>query len=339
MQRNPKKKVCIIYTGGTIGMVPSENGYVPKANVFSEALQKINDLHRPEFPDWELIEFSPLLDSSDIAVLEWNKIGRVIAGRYEEYDGFVVLHGTDTMAYSSSALSFMLENLNKPVVFTGSQIPLCRMRSDGLDNLINSILIAASDRVFEVCLYFGGKLLRGNCCTKKSSDLLEAFESPNTPHLAEAGIHIQYHDAAIRPRCDGPLHLQEFTEVPIGVLKVFPGIQFELFECIMTEKLKGVVFEAFGSGNIPSGKSSLLPIVERAYRNGTIITVCSQCMQGTVSLGTYATSKGLADADAVDGGNMTTEAAVTKLYYLFSCGLTKEQIRAKMEQNLCGERS
>lgn len=339
MRKVPKKKVCILYTGGTIGMVPSENGYVPKACVFAEELEKINDLHRPDFPDWELVELSPLLDSSDIAVQEWNKIGRVIANRYEEFDGFVVLHGTDTMAYSASALSFMLENLAKPVIFTGSQIPLCRVRSDGLANLVDSVLIAASGRVFEVCLYFGGRLLRGNCSTKISSDLLEAFESPNTPHLAEAGIRIQYNDAAIRPKGKGPLHLQEFQEVPIGVLKVFPGIQFELFESIMTEKLKAVVFETFGAGNIPSGKHSLLPIVERAYRNGTIITVCSQCIQGTVSLGTYAASRGLAEAEAVDGGNMTTEAAVTKLYYLFSRNLTADRIRAQMELNLCGERS
>ena len=337
---NEKKKVCIIYTGGTIGMVPSEQGYVPKSGVFEPLLRSINDIHRPEFPEWELVEFSPLLDSSNIAVRDWNKIGRLIFQRYDEFDGFVVLHGTDTMAYSASALSFMLENLDKPVVFTGSQIPLCMMRSDGLDNIVNSILIAASGRVNEVCLFFGGMLLRGNRSTKMSADLLEAFDSPNAPHLAETGIEIQYHDEVIRPKGTGKLHLQEFMDVPIGVLKVFPGIQFDLFESIMTEKLKGVVFEAFGAGNIPSSKNSeLLPLVERAYRNGTIITVCSQCQRGSVSLGTYETSAGLAKADAVSGGDMTIEAAVTKLYYLFSCGYSKEEIRRKMEENLCGERS
>lgn len=335
-----QKKICIIFTGGTIGMVPSEKGYIPKAGVFEPLLRSINDIHRPEFPEWELVEFSPLLDSSNIAVQDWNKIGRLIARRYDEFDGFVVLHGTDTMAYSASALSFMLENLSKPVIFTGSQIPLCMMRSDGLDNIVNAILIAASGRVHEVCLYFGGMLLRGNRSTKMSADLLEAFDSPNAPHLAETGIEIQYHDAVICPKGTGSLHLQEFMDVPIGVLKVFPGIQFELFESIMTEKLKGVVFEAFGAGNIPSGRGSeLLPLVERAYRNGTIITVCSQCQRGAVSLGTYETSAGLAKADAVSGGDMTIEAAVTKLYYLFSCGYSKEEIRRKMEENLCGERS
>lgn len=335
-----KQRICIIYTGGTIGMVPSNKGYVPKAGVFEPLLRSINDIHRPEFPDWELVEFSPLLDSSNIAVQDWNKIGRVIAQRYEEFDGFVVLHGTDTMAYTASALSFMLEGLNKPVVLTGAQIPLCMMRSDGLDNIVNAILIAASGRVREVCLFFGGKLLRGNRSTKTSADLLEAFDSPNAPCLAETGIEIQYHQGELLPGQPGPLRLQEFVEVPIGVLKVFPGIQFSLFESIMTEKLKGVVLEAFGAGNIPSGADSqLLPLVERAYRNGTIITVCSQCPQGSVSLGTYETSRGLARADAVSGGDMTIEAAVTKLYYLFSCGYDKETIREKMEQNLRGERS
>lgn len=337
---NTNKRICIIYTGGTIGMVPSEHGYVPMAGVFEPLLRSINDIHRPEFPDWELVEFSPLLDSSNIAVGDWNKIGRVIDQHYDEFDGFVVLHGTDTMAYTASALSFMLENLNKPVVFTGSQIPLCMLRSDGLDNIVNAILIAASGRVHEVCLYFGGRLLRGNRSTKMSADLLEAFDSPNAPHLAETGIDIQYHDTVIRPKGVGKLHLQEFVDVPIGVLKVFPGIQFDLFESIMTEKLKGVVFEAFGAGNIPSRPgSNLLPLVERAYRSGTVIVVCSQCQQGSVSLGTYETSSGLARADAVSGGDMTIEAAVTKLYYLFSCGYDKETIREKMEQNLCGERS
>ncbi len=335
-----KKRICIIYTGGTIGMVPSERGYVPEAGVFEPLLRSINDIHRPEFPQWELVEFSPLLDSSNIAVRDWNKIGRVIARRYGEFDGFVVLHGTDTMAYTASALSFMLEGLGKPVVLTGAQIPLCMMRSDGLDNIVNAILVAASGRVHEVCLYFGGRLLRGNRSTKASADRLEAFESPNFPHLAEAGIQIQYSLGLLLPPQEGGLRLREFVDVPIGVLKVFPGIQFDLFESIMTEKLKGVVLEAFGAGNIPSGAGSqLLPLIERAYRNGTIITVCSQCPQGSVSLGAYETSRGLARAEAVNGGDMTIEAAVTKLYYLFSRGYDKETIREMMERDLRGERS
>ena len=296
-------------------------------------------MHHPDLPEWDLIEFSPLLDSSDVAVREWNEMGRTIARLYQGYDGFVVLHGTDTMAYSASALSFMLENLNKPVIFTGSQIPISQLRSDGIDNIVNSVVIAASDKVHEVCLYFDGKLMRGNRSTKLSSDQFGAFASPNYAHLAEAGISIRYFDNLLRPASEKPFRFQEFQEIPIGVLKIFPGIQFELFESIMTEKLKGVVLETFGAGNIPSYNHALLPIIKKAYLSGTIITVCSQCAQGTVSLGAYATSKALQEVDAVSGLDMTTEAAVTKMYYLFSCGLSKEEIKEKMSQDLRGELS
>ena len=332
-----KKKICIIYTGGTIGMVPSEEGYVPHPNSFLGVLKEYRELDHADMPEWDLIEFSPLLDSSNIAVKEWNKMAEAIEENYDKYDGFVVLHGTDTMAYSASALSFMLENLEKPVVFTGSQIPLCELRSDGRDNIINSIVIAASGRIHEVCLYFNGKLLRGNRSTKTSSDQFKAFTSPNAPLLADVGIAITYHDNAIRQSKGGVFRVQRLKEIPIGVLKIFPGIQIELFESIMTEKLKGVVLETFGAGNIPSDSNALMTIIEKAYQSGTIIVVCSQCMRGSVSLGAYATSKALQDVDAVNGKDMTTEAAVTKLYYLFSKGLSKEEIRQQMSQNLRGE--
>ena len=333
-----KKRVCILYTGGTIGMVPSDRGYVPASGAFLKALNAIPDLRAEECPDWEVVEFEPLLDSCDIAVHEWNQIGRAIADRYELFDGFVVLHGTDTMAYSASALAFMLEGLDKPVVFTGAQIPLCEVRSDGRDNLITALMIAGSGRVREVCLYFNGKLLRGCRSTKRSSDQLEAFESPTCPLLAEAGITIRYHTGSA-DRAGGlePFRLQTLEPVPVGVIKLFPGIQFELFESIMTEQLRGVVLETFGTGNIPSGQQKLLHIIDKAYRSGTIITVCSQCMQGTVSLGTYATSKALQNIGAVNGRDMTTEAALTKLYYLFSRSLSTDAIKAAMELDLRGE--
>jgi len=336
---NRKKKVCILYTGGTIGMIPSDQGYVPAQGKLKMVLDGVQAMHHPDLPEWDLVEFYPLLDSSDIAVREWNEIGRTIARLYQGYDGFVVLHGTDTMAYSASALSFMLENLSKPVIFTGSQIPISQLRSDGIDNIVNSVVIAASDKVHEVCLYFDGKLMRGNRSTKISSDQFGAFSSPNFPHLAEAGISIRYFDNLLLPASEKPFRFQEFQEIPIGVLKIFPGIQFELFESIMTEKLRGVVLETFGAGNIPSYNHALLPIIKKAYLSGTIITVCSQCAQGTVSLGAYATSKALQEVDAVSGVDMTTEAAVTKMYYLFSRGLSKEEIKEKMSRDLRGELS
>lgn len=321
-------------------MVPGENGFVPKQGVLKKLLRGIYDLHRPDFPDWDLIEFSPVLDSSNIGVQDWNKIGRTIYEKYDLYDGFVVLHGTDTMAYSASALSFMLEGLNKPVIFTGSQIPLYLMRSDGMDNLVSSILVASSEEIAEVCLYFSGKLLRGNRSKKVSSDQFDAFDSPNYPHLAEAGITINYNVQFLRKKEERELRFCPFRELPIGVLSVFPGLNFKLFDEIIVDKLKGVVIEAFGAGNIPHpGDDELAEIGRRAYEKGTIITVCTQCQRGAVTLGAYEASRTLIDAGVVSGGDMTIEAAVTKLYYLYSCGHEKEKIKTLMEENLRGERT
>ena len=311
------KRVLIIYTGGTIGMTRTENGYAPRAGYFRAALDAIPDLRAPEMPEWEFYELSPLLDSSNMTVREWNCIAELIAQKYDDYDGFVVLHGTDTMAYTASALSFMLDGLDKPVVLTGSQIPLCEIRSDGRDNLITALLIAGEGIVRETCLYFGGKLLRGNRATKYSADGLIAFVSPNYSSLAEAGISIKYNEAALLPRQEGGLKLQTLA--------------------IMTEKLRGIVIETFGAGNIPGDGNALLPIIRKAFQNVTVLTVCSQCPQGAVSLGTYETSSALKKAGAVSGLDMTTEAAVAKLYYLFSCGYDKETVKQLMERDLRGE--
>lgn len=331
------KKVLIINTGGTIGMTKSENGYRPDSAYFSALLRNMDALNAEGMPAWDLMHTESVLDSSNMAVEDWNAIGKCIADSYENYDGFVILHGTDTMAYTASALSFMLEGLKKPVILTGSQIPLCEIRSDGRDNIISSLLIAASGIVREVCIYFGNKLLRGNRTIKYSADGLIAFVSPNYPVLAEAGISITYNSAYLKEASNEAFRYVPFKNIPIGVIKVFPGIQFELFESIMTEQLKGIVIETFGSGNIPQRGGNLLPIIEKAYKNGTILTVCSQCPQGTVSLGTYETSSALKNAGAVSGGNITTEAAVAKLYYLLSKESDKETVKALMGKDLRGE--
>ena len=202
---------------------------------------------------------------------------------------------------------------------------------------LTALTLNGEGDVREVCLYFGGKLLRGNRATKYSADGLIAFVSPNYPILAEAGISIRYNESALLPGQKGGLKLQTLDPVPIGVIKVFPGIQFSLFESIMTEKLRGIVIETFGAGNIPGDGDALLPIIRKAFQNGTVLTVCSQCPQGAVSLGAYETSSALKKAGAVSGLDMTTEAAVAKLYYLFSLNLGKEEIKRAMEQDLRGE--
>ena len=337
MRTNNAKRVLIIHTGGTIGMKKTENGYTPAPGYLSSELKTIPDLNREDFPQWDLYEMSPLLDSSNVSVDEWNAIGKVIYEKYDEYAGFVILHGTDTMAYTASALSFILEGLDKPVILTGSQIPLSELRSDGRDNLITSIMIASEGVAHEVCLYFSARLLRGNRAMKMSADGLVAFDSPSYPHLAEAGINVRYNYSAILPKREGGISYHPFAKVPIGVLKVFPGIQFGLFEDIMTEKLSGIVLETFGAGNIPMGNGALLPIIKKAFAAGTIITVCSQCPSGTVALGAYETSSQLKSAGAVSGRDMTTEAAIAKLYYLFSIGISEMEIKRLMEENIAGE--
>jgi len=333
------KKVLIIYTGGTIGMKNTEQGYMPAPGYLAEEIKRIPDVSRIDFPKWDLYEMCPLLDSSNMAVREWNAIAKVIFDNYSSYSGFVVLHGTDTMAYTASALSFILKGLMKPVVLTGSQIPLSELRSDGRDNLITSVLIASEGVACEVSLYFSGKLLRGNRAMKMSADGLVAFDTPSYPHLAEAGITVKYNNPAILSRREGGIKYHPFAKVPIGVLKVFPGIQFGLFEDILTEKLSGIVLETFGAGNIPMGDGDLLPIIKKAFSSGAVITVCSQCPSGTVSLGAYETSSQLKSAGAVSGRDMTTEAAVAKLYHLFSLGVPKEDIKRLMETNIAGELS
>lgn len=331
-----KKQVGIIYTGGTIGMMPTENGYAPNPSAFPEMLNRIHDTGLPGFPSFEVICLTRLLDSSDITHREWCEIGRVIKERYDDFDGFVVLHGTDTMAYTASAMSFMLEGLDKAVVFTGSQIPLCRMRSDGIDNLVTSILVAASGEVHEVCLYFGGQLMRGNRVTKVSADDLDAFSSPNYPRLAEIGTSIVYRRKFLRKSGGAAFNLFEVSDVPIAVIKMFPGIQPRLFESLISGGVRAIVIEAFGAGNIPNGES-LAAVLRMARERDVVIVVTSQCGRGNVELGAYAASKNLKEAGAVSGYDMTTEAAVAKLYYLFSKYDDTERVKALLCENIAGE--
>ena len=330
-------KILIIHTGGTIGMTKTADGYRPDGEYFRNAMFHMDSLKAQGMPEWDFIECDPLLDSSRMSVKEWNAMGKLISQNYDNYDGFVILHGTDTMAYSASALSFMLENLNKPVILTGSQIPLCEVRSDGRDNMITSMLIAGKRKVKEVCIYFGGLLIRGNRAIKYSAQDMQAFISPNYPVLANAEISISYNESALLKPNKKPFHLRMFEDVPIGVIRVFPGIRFDLFESVLTGKLKGVVIETFGSGNVPDDNGTLIKLLQKAKEKGIIIVVCSQCPKGTVDMSAYEAGSALRKAGAVSGKDMTSETAVTKLYYLFNKYSSTGQIKKLMEKDLCGE--
>ncbi len=338
------KKVCIIYTGGTIGMVSTENGYAPEKGVLAKELAAIRDLSSDSMPAWDLIEFDPLLDSSNVTHREWNKIADIITGSYGSYDGFIVLHGTDTMAYSASALSFMLEGLDKPVVFTGSQIPLCELRSDGRDNLIASMMIASEGVVKEVSLFFSNVLLRGNRSIKLSSDGLIAFQSPNLEPLATVGIDINYNYSLLLgsniSRAPGtPLSVSHIKDLSIGVIKLFPGINFNMFAPVASEGTDGLILETFGAGNIPSNDNTLPEVIKTALEHGTAIVVCTQCPKGSARLGTYETGAALKRAGVISGSDMTTEAAVTKLMWLLSRDISGDELRAAMESDIRGELS
>jgi len=332
------QKVYIAYTGGTIGMKKTPNGYAPEAGYLAGLMGEISDLRDPAIPHYTIHEYDPLLDSANIQPSDWNALAQDIAAHYDDYDGFVVLHGTDTMGYSASALAFMLEGLGKPVVFTGAQIPLCEIRSDARENLVTAMLIAANYRIPEVCLYFGSKLLRGCRTSKVHASGFDAFDSPNYPPLGDAGIYIDINwDAVQAPPPTTPLKVQPIGGHLLAALRVFPGISADLVEYVAQSPLKGLVLEAYGVGNAPTRNADFLAALQRAHERGVVIVDCSQCLRGRVDLGSYATGSSLADAGVVSGYDMTTEAALAKLYYLFSAGYSAAQVEMLMGQNLRGE--
>ena len=333
------KKVLILYTGGTIGMIQTEKGYAPAYDLLDTMFSKIPELNDSKMPSWDFYQFSEVKDSSNIGVTDWNRIATIIEEKYQDYDGFVVLHGTDTMAYTASALSFMFENLSKPVILTGSQIPLSELRNDAKDNLITSIIIASEGVVNEVCIYFGGNLIRGNRSTKYSSDGLIAFVSPNYPALGEAAINIIYNNYISKTDANNePLRVQYLDDVPIAVIKVYPGIDFHFYHDILNDNYKGVIIETFGAGNIPGGSANIMSSIDN-NDSDTIYVICSQCPAGSVILGQYETSTIISTTGSVSGRDMTTEAALAKLYYLFSKNYSRSNICNLMIKDLRGELS
>ena len=333
-------RVLIIYTGGTIGMVnhPKTGALIPFD--FEQIKQNVPELDRLNY-DLAVHSFDPILDSSNMNPDVWAELVGIIAAKYEEFDGFVILHGSDTMAYTASALSFMLENLSKPVVLTGSQLPIGEIRTDAKENLITALEIAATKKggksmVPEVCIYFDYQLFRGNRSIKYNSEKFEAFRSPNYPKLAEAGVHLSFFSNYIQHQPKKELKVHYKMNTNIGVLKLYPGISRNAVEAITKSAVDAIVLETFGSGNTTTA-SWFLDCLQYAIDAGKVIVDISQCQGGSVELGKYDTSKRLQQMGIVSGFDMTFEATTTKLMFLLGQELNTEEMAKAMEESLRGE--
>lgn len=341
---NDSSSVLIIYTGGTIGMRQDPLDGTLKPFDFSQIMAEVPELGKYAVRI-DSFTFDPLIDSSDVEPGLWQSLATLIQERYDEYDGFVVLHGTDTMAYSASALSFMLDNLAKPVIFTGSQLPIGVPRTDGKENLISAVEIAAAKDekghplVPEVSIFFDSQLFRGNRSTKVSSEEFRAFRSPGYPTLAEAGINIKYNHQAIREpeSWTDPLRISTKLDTRVSILKVHPGITPQVMRYFLCgPETRAIILETYGSGNAPSSQW-FLDIVKEAAAMGKVLMNVTQCASGAVNMDLYATGKALQKAGVVSGLDITTESALGKLFYLLGKSEDNEWVKARLGENLKGE--
>jgi len=342
MKTNKEISILIIYTGGTIGMVhdPETGSLIPID--FRHITDHVPELRKFGY-DLHSVSFDPVKDSSNIDPEVWVRMAEIISDSYNDFDGFVVLHGTDTMAYTASALSFMLENLAKPVILTGSQLPIGLLRTDGRENLITAIEIAAAmenglPAVPEVCIYFDNKLTRGNRTTKMSAEHFDAFYSPNYPPLAEVGLHLRYFNQLISGRDNkDKLIVHKSFDTNVAILKLFPGINRKLVKAIIkTEGLRGLIMETFGSGNAPTYQW-FLDDMKQFIDSGGIILNVTQCHGGSVEMGLYETSRQMLAAGVVSGKDITSEASVTKLMHLLGRYSSKEKVTEALNLSLAGE--
>ena len=329
------KSILLIYTGGTIGMVNGTDGSL-KPFDFEKLTAEIPELKKFDVK-LDAITFKKPIDSSNMNPKKWVYLANLIGEHYQQYEGFVILHGSDTMAYTASALSFLLEDLCKPIILTGSQLPIGIRRTDAKENLITAIEIAASGNTPEVCVYFEYKLLRGNRTVKINAEHFEAFDSPNFPTLAEAGVHIKYHQK-VNCCITNRLKVHEKMSDSVAIIKLYPGISQEIITTILNSKCRGIVLETFGSGNATTN-SEFLNALESAIHNGKIILNISQCIAGSVSQGLYETSSQLDKIGVVSGKDMTTEAAITKMMFLLAQDLTIEELKTQLTNSLRGELS
>ncbi|KAL5008955.1 hypothetical protein ScPMuIL_014536 [Solemya velum] len=358
----PEARILVLYTGGTIGMRVNPNGvYAPEADYLVGMLKKLPMFHDEEFGNrlkgteyekylvmpisregrrifYLVVEYTPLMDSSNMTMEDWGKIATDIKEEYDNYDGFVVLHGTDTMAYTASALSFICENLGKPIILTGSQIPIFEIRSDGRDNFLSSLIVAGHYYIPEVLICFDNKVFRGNRCMKNDSGSFAAFVSPNLPPLATLEININVDWAAVF-RCTNTEKFVIQTKMceNVGLLRIFPGITSQTVRAFLTPPMQGVVLQTYGAGNAPDNRPDLLKIFQEATNWGVLIVNITQCTRGSVQA-SYNTGKTLVDAGVIPGGDMTPEASLAKLSYVLSKDNWNFQKKRKMiKRNLRGE--
>lgn len=328
--------VLVLHTGGTIGMVDTPDGSVPEPGALGPRLEELVTGSGGELPAIDFVEFDPPIDSANATPETWRAIARTLYERRDDHDGFVVLHGTDTMAYTSSALSFLLPSFGKPVVVTGSQIPLGRARSDGRQNLIGALQVAARADVPEVTLLFGEVLLRGNRATKVDAAGLDAFDSPRFPPLARIGVDIAFDHALVRTP-DGQPELTTCRLGHVAAVRLFPGFSASVLANLCRPPLEGLVIEAYGAGNGPADDPAFVAAVRSAVEQGIAVVIVTQCLRGSVRPGAYVTGSALMRAGAIPGYDMTTEAALTKLAVLIGRGEDAAGVADAIGRDMAGE--